>query len=141
MSNHPYVAPYFSRNDSTHSEPIDTTAANAEASRLAHELGANEPHTTRWLSRRTLKKHSTTATDKAALSETNIMLDYTILTDAPVFSASSFPPSPPLATFDAHGQHMPYNEGPYTISREMNGRVVRQRWCKFVFVYRNNAPV
>ena len=35
--------------------------------------------------------------------------------------------------YDAHGQRVPYKEGPYFVSREKDGRVVRKRWCTSKF--------
>jgi len=35
----------------------------------------------------------------------------------------------PIHEFDCHGQRTPYKEGPYFVSRDKDGRLVKKRWC------------
>lgn len=42
-----------------------------------------------------------------------------------------------IHVYDAHGQRAPYKEGPYHISREKDGRVIKKRWCTSVAIRRS----
>jgi hypothetical protein len=35
--------------------------------------------------------------------------------------------------FDQHGNRAPYRQGPYDYSHHQDGRLIKKRWCEFVF--------
>lgn len=108
-------------------EPLDTAAANAEAARMAAELGvAGRPAGTpssvssgRWRLPRPIPNST-----RYQRYESNDSI------------GSYLPPSvdepEEVYEFDQHGQRAPYKEGPFILSRDQTGRVVKKRWCKFL---------
>lgn len=144
-------------------ESMDTVAANAEAARLARELGV-VGSSTQPTSRSLFSRFRTTANNHSSSSSSNNnnytlekqteQASYFRMNDdsqrsqlstavtAEVDSSPSYPVQYPHVTiansqgepiheFDCHGQRTPYREGPYFLSRDAAGRLVKKRWCKY----------
>lgn len=123
-------------------EPIDTAAANAEAARLARELGvASSVKTTssKWpFLRGSRPASAATSTsyqrmnDDAYSNNSNTSSKRDIPSTEPPYTAHPLPDvgsgNEPIHLYDAHGQRAPYREGPYFIAREKDGRVIKKRW-------------
>jgi hypothetical protein len=124
-------------------EPIETAAANAEASRLARELGVTlSGSTKKW--RLSSKIAGTT---RSTTSSTSYVASTPVSQRAPSYPINSYVP-PTLEDdgikgeqpvehavyeFDQHGQLAPYKEGPFIMSRDQVGRVIKKRWCKCMY--------
>jgi hypothetical protein len=142
---------------------MDTVAANAEAARLARELGVIG--STQPVSRHLFSRFRPNNNNYASSSNSNYIQEkqeepssYVRMKDdsqrsQPFTASTEFDTSPsypahyphitiansqgePIHEFDCHGQRTPYREGPYFLSRDAAGRLVKKRWCK----YRSVAP-
>ena len=139
-------------------ESMDTVAANAEAARLARELGV--VGSTQPISRPLFSRFRTTTNNSlssnAVPEKQEEPSSYVRMKDDSQRSSSAattttttteFDTSPsypvhfphiticnsqgePIHEFDCHGQRTPYKEGPYFLSRDAAGRLVKKRWCK-----------
>ncbi|GAX25667.1 hypothetical protein FisN_15Lh036 [Fistulifera solaris] len=139
----------------TADESMDTVAANAEAARLARELGvvgSAQP-----VSRPLFSRFRPNNNNFASSSNSNYIQDkqdepssYVRMRDdsqrsQPFTASTEFDTSPsypahyphitiansqgePIHEFDCHGQRTPYREGPYFLSRDAAGRLVKKRW-------------
>jgi hypothetical protein len=122
-------------------EPVDTAAANAEASRMARQLGlASHPAastTAEQQSSTSMMSRFRRPTDTAGASYSRMSDASTIPINLESDASPSSYATPALQTgdgvhvFDRHGQQTAYREGPYQMSRDKDGRLVKKRWCTF----------
>lgn len=136
-------------------ESMDTVAANAEAARLARELGViggTQPVSRPLFSRfRATTNHSSNSNyvpEKQDEPSSYVRMKDDSQRSQPSSTAAEFDTSPsypvhyphitiansqgePIHEFDIHGQRTPYREGPYFLSRDAAGRLVKKRWCKY----------
>lgn len=122
----------------TPEEPVDTAAANAEAARIARDLGVASsvrPQTSKWSFPLRSNKSSTPASpyvrmkdDDSTSSSRVSAIPVATLEVGPTYSHFE-DTHEPIHLFDSHGQRAPYKEGPYFIAREKDGTVVKKRWC------------
>lgn len=139
--------------ESDTAEPVDTAAANAEAGRLARELGldtsinsaSSRTSNTKASSRRAPQRdpHGSSVganyrrMDDSTGSTNHSRGSYVPpdpLNDSGVTMNESEQqhPQPEIHVFDSHGQRTPYKEGPYFVTRSKEGRVFKKRWCEYI---------
>lgn len=160
--------------DNEEQEPIDTADANAEAARLARELGVassvqgtrqKEKETSRRWSLRRLNSNSSASSNPNNAASTAAAMAYYRMDESmnsngpggagsvgawsvgtaaggsgsvatsyvpPDHVASTASNKEPIHHYDVHGQRAPYQEGAYIISRAMDGRVLKRRWCTYI---------
>lgn len=116
--------------------PTSSDAANAEAQRIARDLGVQ---TSSSPPRPWFRRQKATAAAASVVADDFLEplppSDYTRLPppddSRPTYVPPSVvdPPPPVVYEFDQHGQRAPYKEGPFILSRDQIGRLVKKRWC------------
>jgi hypothetical protein len=108
----------------------EISAANAEARRLAIQLGvatpcdSSLPSSSSWLPIPQPSRMEDSSVSMSAyvppMSPTGMLSLGSLQSDDP----SIMPPA-----FDSHGQKAPYYEGPYYIKFDQSGKMIKKRWC------------
>lgn len=108
----------------------EVSAANAEARRLAVQLGVATPlvsippSSSSWLPTQQPSRMEDCSVSMSAyvppMSPTSLLSLGSLQSD----DHSVMPPA-----FDSHGQKAPYYEGPYYIKFDQSGKMIKKRWC------------
>ena len=111
-------------------DDTEISAANAEARRLAIQLGvatpcgSSLPSSSSWLP---IPQPSRMEDSSVSMSAYVPPMSPTTLLS--LGSLQSNDPSIMPPAFDSHGQKAPYYEGPYYIKFDQSGKMIKKRWC------------